>query len=1352
MASQSRADRLAQLTRAIELKKSASGRRAAIPPRPGDATPPIGDMQQALWVLHRLDPDSAAYNLVSAFRPSKSPDPARLSEALGTVVARHRILRSTFRASGDSAVQVIHDEVAVPVRRVEAEPGRVLEAAAVEARRPFDLQAGPLIRMALIEDSSSADRLLLLVVHHILADERSLARIWQELADVYDARPIGEAPAVQFDDYACWAADHEAPGRREDLEYWRQQLTPPPDELVLPFERSEGNARHGGRLIRAAIPDEVQRRIRGLAATLGTTPFTVHAFAFRILLARYVPDLDVALATPVTTRVHPSVGDMVGYFLNPVVVRASVDERATVELGLRGFARRLREQLSHAAVPFDVLAADLSPARRPDRHPIFQAMFVFQEQPTPPELGGAPLEAVPLDLGVAKFDLTFFVSESAGSAEVSVEFRTDRFDDVWMRQLLGHYATLLAGLPADASRPVAELPILTPEERRRLTSGWQGAAPAPPDLPPLPAAILEQASRHPDRPAVVAGGTELSHAELARLALSIASELQRRGIGAGDRVGILLDRSALLIAALLGTQLAGAAYVPLDPAYPEAHIRDVLEDAGVAAVLTSRAQIDRASGEWITLEADGVDAEPPGESDLPALEPDLPAYLLYTSGSTGRPKGVVVTHGNLQASTSARLAVYDQTPDRFLLVPSVAFDSSVAGIYWTLVTGGTLVVPTDEEVRDPRQLARLAADHRVTTLLAVPSLYAHILRLSPKLLGGLHTAIVAGEPCPARLVLDHFEAAASVRLFNEYGPTEATVWATVEELRAGEAPESVAIGRPIPGVSVHVRDTLGRDVPAGVPGEAFIAGPTVAAGYWQRPDLTRERFIVAAGGHKRAYRTGDRLAWSQDGRLFFLGRTDDQIKVRGVRIEPAEIEAALLDQPEVTAAVVVAHVGQAKADATPSEDEPTRLVAFVSAGGRTSGEVLSGVLRERLRKRLPDVMVPTRYVDVDGLPTLPNGKVDRGRLETMPLAPEPVDPSAWVEPSTAREVALVALWEGLLDRTGVGVTDNFFELGGHSLLVVSMVDSIERDHGIVLTPAEVFQHPTVRELADRLDRRRPSRDQPFAHLFPVQPAGRRTPIIFAVPHFFSGMFASRFRGERPVYGLRGVSLREEGNSGRWPTMEALGTELVDEICRRFPDGPCILAGYSFGASMAVEAARQMEARGRQVHRLYLIAPMALDVYRLGPIRFRIGGLRQPVADLTRSEALHLYLRDNDLRTRRPYRQAWLWLAVRPWRRLLCRVGRIRRRFSFPFTPGMQYADVRAERFRLHARYRPEPVMTPTVIFNPVEPDTDAAATWRPAFVGPLTVHDIPDPHVGHGVVDRAGAIILRHMADLEQGC
>lgn len=1328
-------DRRAALLRAVAAKKAAPAAEShGIPPRPPEQPAELSGLQRSLWLLHRLEPQSAAYNLVSAFRVKGRPDYGRLERALAECIDRHRILRSTFSPQSDSATQVIHEQPPggpVRVERIGAEPGKLIETAQREARRPFDLERGPLVRAFAVDDGS--EQAVVLVLHHILADERSLLFLWEEIAAVYNGVAPPPAAEAQYDDYVAWQARQEDAEREEDLGFWRENLTPPPGDLALPFGRGAQLGSNRGELILYRPAPETCAGVRELAAQTRTTPFAVYALAYRRLLERTAVSSDWAYATPAARRLHPDAGRMIGYFLNPVVVTTSIDESLPVEEALRAIAGDLRESIARASIPFDRLADEFAPARR-GRAPLFQTMFVHQEEHPPPALDGVSLEPLTLDLGESKFDLTLFVSEGSSSLELGVEYRTELFDRVWMERLLRRYEALLGGLAEQPGRRLAEVSEIPREEAAELRAWSTGEPLDHASAPLLPLRILERTADAAQQPAVISGGSAWSYADLGREARRIAANLVRRGVGHGDRVGLYVGRSPEMIAGLVGALWSGAAYVPLDPAYPSERTAAALADAEARAVVTTRTLEPQLSPEGFARTL--VDDLPASEESFVPVEPapDDPAYLLYTSGSSGKPKGVVVTHANLRASEAARERSYGDPPKRFLLLSSVAFDSSVAGIFWALSSGGALVVPSDDEARDPRRLAQLIEQHQIDALLCVPSLYRHILAEGGAQVGSLRTVIVAGEACPAGLVAQHFRAAPGARLFNEYGPTEASVWATVEELRRGDGEQEVSIGRPIPGVVVQTIDAHGRPTPAGVPGEGWISGPTVADGYWRRPDLTAERFSRHTGpdgAPTRAYRTGDRLVWNERGRLRFLGRVDNQIKLRGFRIEPEEIEAALQETPGVEEAVVVVRRTQAG----------EQLTAFLR------GSAPADELRSRLAGRLPDYMIPGRFVALDELPRLPNGKADRRRLAEMDLTPEAPSPRR-DEILSERKHALVSLWEGLLGVSGIGRADNFFQLGGHSLLVVRMAAALERDFGVEISPAELFQHPTIDEIDRLLDQRRRADAPRYRNLFPLQPGGDGAPLIFCIPHFFSDLYSQRFRGVRPVYGLRGVGIRPGGNRGLWPSMEALGEELAAETLRRFPDErEFSVAGYSFGASMAFELTRVLEQRGIAVRDLQLIAPMPLDFYRVGPLRIQLEALRKPLAKLSRAEAFTRFLRDNGPWKARPYQRLRRHLVTTPRRRLLCLAGDLRKRRGRELTPEILHADVRLERFRLHSRYEPGVVQAPTVVFNAREPETDAAATWRPHFGGEFEVIEIADPHLNDDAVEAARARVLDYLRE-----
>ena len=502
-------------------------------------------------MTHQLDPDSPAYNLPSAFRVRGPLEVARLQRAWNEVVARHRILRSTYSLEGDSVVQVVRPHTPVSIEVLEAPQGQGLAVAVRVASRPFDLERGPLVRLHLIEESATRARVLLLVLHHIMVDERSLGLLWHEIAEAYEGRLPADGPRLQYDDFVYWQEQRSRLDRERELESWRQRLDPLPKSLDLPFQRAvpKADVQHG-RLLSRALNPSASQGIGRLAALAGASPFMVCAFTFRLLLERYTQGRHVAFATPVSVRSHPSAVGMIGYFTNPVVISTSVDERRPVEEAVREFSRELKGLLADSSLPFDRLAEALAPPRQPDLHPIFQAMFVYQKRDPPPQVGEALLEPIELDLGASKFELTLFVTEGEGSLELAAEYRADRFDEIWMGNLLGHYATLIENLPEDPSRVAAEVPLLGEEESRRLRSHAEGPPLRDTGARLLPHQICEQARQSPHALAAVAGDARRTYGELEREAARIAHQLRARGVRAGDRVAVHLDRSVEMITAI----------------------------------------------------------------------------------------------------------------------------------------------------------------------------------------------------------------------------------------------------------------------------------------------------------------------------------------------------------------------------------------------------------------------------------------------------------------------------------------------------------------------------------------------------------------------------------------------------------------------------------------------------------------------------------------------------------------------------------------------------------------------------------------------------------------------------------
>jgi amino acid adenylation domain-containing protein len=1162
---------LSDLARVVEDALAARDGAAAPPlapyPRPLLEVP-LSFAQQRLWFLDRLEPESPLYNVPVSLRLGGPLAVPALGAACGEVVRRHEALRTVFREVDGRPRQEVVDPRPVPLPVLdlaglptgsrEAEAARLARA---EARRPFDLGRGPLLRLALLR-LAPGDHRLLGVFHHIAADGWSMGIFLRETADLYRAALTGEPSRlppllVQYADFTLWQRGWLAGEALEgQLAFWRGQLADVP-ALALPTDRPRPAvpAYRGGR-VQLSLDPALAAEVGALGRREGATLFMIALAAFSAVLGRWSGQDALAVGTPIAGRTRLELEPLIGFFVNTLALPADLagDPAGRELLG------RCREAAlaayTHQDLPFEKLVEALHPERERARAPLFQVLLAVQNTPLPDlTLPGLTLTPVEVEAGTARFDLTLTLAEGPAGIAGWLEHDAHLFDRATARRLTGHLEAVLRALAADPGRRLGDLPLLDAGERHQLLREWaQPAGAEGPGTPEIMDLIAAQARRAPCAVAVAQGEREVTYGDLVAGAERLARNLRDRGVGPEVPVAIHLRKSPEAIVAILAVLRAGGAYVPLDPAYPEERLAWVTADSRAALTLDEK---DFASG-----------GGGHGAGGLPAVPPAVPAYVLYTSGSTGRPKGVIVTRANLLVSTLARLEGYTAPVSSFLILPSLAFDSSVAGLFWTLCQGGTLVLPEEGEAADPDRLARLVAERRVSHWLSIPSLYALLLDAAGSgQLRSLAAVIVAGEPCPDGLPGRHAAALPGVPLLNEYGPTEGTVWATAGELAVGEP---VTIGRPIAGARVLLLDRALRPSPAGVPGELFLGGGGLARGYLGRPDLTAERFVpdpLSLVPGARLYRTGDRARWLPDGRLDLLGRIDDQVKVRGFRIEPGEIEAALERCLGVRQAAVV------------TRDLPTgdrRLVGCVAGAGDLDPEAL----RDHLFGQLPFHMVPPEMVVLTELPLSPNGKVDRPALKRL-LAGCPVSPRSTTPPTDATEKCLAAIWEELLGVPEVGREDGFFDLGGHSLLAVQLVARVETELGRRLPVAALFRGTTLASLAAEIRSAPAARMAP--PLVPLREGGEGRPFFWF--HALDGRtlcyadLARRLPG-RPLYGLE----TEDGSA----SLEDLAASYAEAVAAVQPRGPYLLGGWSFGGIVAWETARRLEERGEEIALLALI--------------------------------------------------------------------------------------------------------------------------------------------------------------------
>lgn len=1245
---------------------------SAIPPRDPDAPNFAAYAQQRLYFLHEMAPRAAAYNMFDALRLRGALDVLALEQALQGVVERHQSLRTTFTTQNDETVAVIAPELAlaVPVVDLAQSVGEAAtwetaqRRAEAEIRRPFDLRTGPLLRMTLIRVAPD-EHLLVLVVHHIIADEWSLGLFWRELAAGYAALRSGASPALpelplQYADFAAWQRGRWQAGELEpQLAYWREQLAGELPVLHLPCDRPRPDAQtFRGALISAPLPAGVVTALKEIGQAQGATLFMTVLAAFNVLLHRYTGGTDIPVGTPAATRDDPGVQGLIGLFLNTLVLRTDLSGNPRFDRLLARVRDVALDAYAHRELPVEKLVETLHPSRDGGRNPLFQVMFVHQtEQSSAVDFPGLTATPVTLDYGAAKFDLTLFLGETEGETRLSIEYNTDLFDAATVQRMMGHMGTLLVGIAAQSATRIGELPLLTPVERGQVLAEWNDTALDYGPARTVHELIAEHAAATPDAVAVVCDDVQLSYRELNMRAAALARRLRARGVGPNTCVGICLERSPEQIVAILGVLRAGGAYVPLDPGYPAERLAFMLRDSGAPVLVTHSARVERlpdhaaqvlcVDGDAAPAGANGGDnrgehrvfpegvrplsdvsqGEDPFREDEPDIEPEDLAYVIYTSGSTGQPKGVAITHGNLLHSTLARFHVYPEPLSSFLLLSSFAFDSSIVGIFWTLCRGGALVLPPPGSETDVPGLAALINRHRISHLLCLPSLYDLLLTYAPAAqLDSLRVAIVAGEACPSLLPQRHYAALPDAALYNEYGPTEGSVWCTAHKIPPEHpAGAPVPIGRPIPNMAAHVLDPYRQPVPVGVAGELYIGGAGLARGYVNRPDLTEERFVshpfaeemlaLGDGPHgARLYRTGDRVRWCADGTLEFLGRIDQQVKIRGFRVELGEIETVLVAHPAVEAAVVAVH----------GDGADQRLVAYVVWRNPAETPGLQA-LRQHVGARLPAYMVPAQWVPLDALPRTPNGKVDRNQLPAPGAAGDAVpDPSngdvAPGAPRDALEIQLVRIWESVLKVRPLGIHDDYFALGGHSLGAVALFGRMREMLGRDLPLSTLLSAPTIAQQAELLRQEGWSPD--WSSLVPLQPGGSNPP--FFCMHAVGGNVLSlrhlaRHLGpDQPFYALQSQGL--DGKETVPTTVEEMAAYYIDEMRTVQPHGPYLLGGQSSGGLVAFEVARQLRAAGEAVALLALI-----DSYAPLPQSGSAAG-RTRSAPLSPSERLRFHLR------------------------------------------------------------------------------------------------------------------------------
>jgi amino acid adenylation domain-containing protein len=1148
--------------------------------------------QQRVWFLNELEPESrASYNIPQAFHLIGDLNVSVLEQCLNEILRRHEALRTQLVLRDGQPIQII--QLFQPLKLSVVDFSHLSDAQQrterkiiEEARKPFDLAGGLLIHTLLLK-TATQQHTLICSIHHSVADGWSMDLFGQELAALYDAfiegkpSPLPEL-SIQYADYAHWQRQWlQGDTLGKQLNYWQQQLAGdttvaelPPDHPRPPMQTFDGAAYH------FTIPQPLADTLGELSRQEGVTLYITLLAALQTLLLRYTGSEQITVGTAVANRTRAEIESLIGFFVNTLVLRTDVSGNPS----FRALMRRAREvafgAYAHQDFPFDQLVEAMKPERDRSRTPLFQILFVWEENPLPTlEFGGLTMRSELIDNGTAKFDLSIYMRDHNGKLSGYIEYNTRLFEESTVQRLLGHFVGLMEGIAVNPDQSLFQLPLLTNIERQELLYHWNQTGMDYPTQANIHHLFEAQVARTPDNIAAVFGNGQLTYRQLNDRANQLAHYLIAQGVVPDTLVGLCIERSLDMLVALLGILKAGGGYVPLDPNFPPDRLAYMLEDSQAPVLLTQEslrnflpphnAHVACLDTDWEQIaRVSGANPDNPNVE----MSPRNLAYVIYTSGSTGKPKGVQLEHGGVVNF----LVTMQQQPgmksdDVLLAVTTISFDIHVLEMFLPLTTGACTVILPREIITDGVRLMEQLARHRATVIQATPATFRLLIEAGWQ--GDKRLKILCGgEPLPRVLANQLVERCAE--LWNMYGPTETTVWSTCHRIEAGDG--VISIGRPIGNTQLYILDPFMQPVPIGVAGELYIGGDSVARGYFQRPELTEQRFIANPFmENARMYKTGDLARYLPDSTLQFFGRMDHQIKLRGFRIELGEIETVLAKHSAVRQNTVIVR-----------EDTPgnPRLVAYIVLTEANSN-ISVNEWRAHLKESLPDYMIPSAFVTLEKMPLTPNGKINR---QGLPTPVYEFDNETFVAPRTTAEKTLAAIWSESLGLQRVGIHDNFFELGGHSLIAVKIFAQIEKRFGQRLPLATLFQTPTIENLAKLLDNEISQKttgqsliNRLSAPIVEIQPKGTKPPFFCVGGGVINLRYLSQQLGDdQPFYALQSESL--DGYQAIHANIEEIAEFFIQAMREMQPQGPYFIGGCYGSGMVALEIARQLQLQGQQV--------------------------------------------------------------------------------------------------------------------------------------------------------------------------
>lgn len=1153
--------------------------------------------QERFWVLDQVHPQNAAQNLACGFRVAGNVDRATLAAAFDEVARRHEILRTEFHAIDGVPAQVVLPSARVTLNGADLSnsphanfphanlPQHEREAKLIslvqeETQRPFDLSHGPLLRATLFQ-LADAEYMVLVVVHRIVCDETSLRLLLNEVAESYKAlqsgRPSAAGEGPQYGELGA----RRTLAAPEQLSYWKQRLAGAPSSIDLPTDRPRPPVQSfRGAQLSMWVEPPLLERLRNLSRGADATLFMTLLAVLNVLLFRYSRQDDLVLGTRVAGREDPELQNVIGPLENTLLLRVDLSGEPSFAELLKRVRETAQGAFSHQDVPFETLVEESSSVRDLSRNALFQILFTVQDASAVDFPIGLSVNPLRIEPGTEEFDLSVKCAVAENRLEVIFSYDTDLFDAATIERMMGHFKILLESAAENPDARISRLQLLSPAEREQVVVRWNDTRVDYPTNVPLNKFIEDQVEKTPQAVALIYESEKLTYRELNSRASRLAHRLKKHGVGPDLLVAVFAERSIEMVIALLATIKAGGAYVPLDPEYPRERLDAMIRDANPPVLLTQEHLLDRVpegapaviclDRDWKTVQAESPDNLPPV-----AFGKNL-AYAIYTSGSTGKPKGVPNVHEGIVNRLLWMQSMYKLTAtDRVLQKTPYSFDVSVWEFFWPLMTGAALVVARPGGHRDPAYLAELIAKEKITTMHFVPSMLGIFLETADmERCRSLRQVFASGEALPFDLQQRFFERL-EAELHNLYGPTEAAVDVTYWACRRDSQRTIVPIGKPIANTQIYILDAELEPVAIGVPGELHIGGIGLARGYLNRPELTAEKFIrnpFSQEPDARLYKTGDLARFLPDGNIEYLGRIDNQVKLRGFRIELGEIEAVLAECAGVRQSVVLVR-----------EDNPgdKRLVAYVMATSRQSLD--TDLLRKHAAEKLPEFMVPSRFVVLEALPMTTSGKVDRRALP--PPAADERDSAKHIAARNEIESELVSIFERVLGISSVGITDDFFALGGHSLLAARLLSEIQRRTGQQIPLSALFRHATVEALAQLIKKTPASGLDPVA--MEIQSGdGSGLPFFAIVPpgeeSLGYAMLARHMGPERKVYKIQGHAPIVGPHPYTEQDFQSLADEYSAAIRSVQPQGPYCLGGLCDGAHIAERVILELEAQGHEV--------------------------------------------------------------------------------------------------------------------------------------------------------------------------